>query len=281
MYKCPRCGLEVSELQTVDADLMNKAQTINESISGQICRGCIVDIRKMVANSSGGVLLAQERAKEKHRLQMWQSRVQLIKKARQCMDHKSYPEALVNYEKYLKILEMVFQCKKGEKLAPEKFKDNARTSELTVVASVYWDLLRLYDIIGHKKQRQSEVAKQLATFIRFTPIFPDIVKKAEVFAKQAKNPDAIKLFLKEASAQRPRCFVATSAFENPQASEVQILRFFRDERLKKNPWGRKFVVNYYRFSPSFAEFLDRHPGLKPLVRATLRIAVRICLKFLK
>jgi hypothetical protein len=51
------------------------------------------------------------------------------------MSVKNYSEAAVAYEKYLKILELVFGCKKGEKITPEQFKDNARTSELTVVTA--------------------------------------------------------------------------------------------------------------------------------------------------
>jgi hypothetical protein len=274
MVKCPRCGLEVTDLHPIDSDLSQKlAAAGEENIPDQACRVCISDMRKMVSRASGGVLLAQERALEQHRITIWKSRVQLIKKARGFMAQKSYAEAAITYEKYLKILEMVFQCKKGEVLTPEMFKDNARTSELTVVASVYWDLLRLYDNSGQYANRQMEIARQLAVFIRFTPIFPDIIKRAEAFVKQAKNPDAIKLFLRQATGSRPRCFVATSAFESPRAVEVQILRFYRDHYLRKFAAGRKFIQIYYRFSPVIASFLDHHPALKPYVRGFLRLLI--------
>ena len=84
--------------------------------------------------------LAREKAKEQKKLMLWKSRVNLIKKARQSMQEKAFSDAAVAYEKYIKVLEVVFDCKQGE-LTPEQFKDSARTQELTIVASVYWDLL--------------------------------------------------------------------------------------------------------------------------------------------
>lgn len=217
--------------------------------------------------------MAQERAKEQHRLQLWKNRVQLIKQARTCMNQKMYAEAAAAYEKYLRIMEMVFECKKNE-LKPELFKESARHTELTVVASVYWDLLRIYDMSDHYAERQAHCAKQLASFIRFTPIYPDIMRKAEIFQKSAKNPGVLKQFLKLSSESRPRCFIATAAFESPHATEVQQLRFFRDHSLKKSPWGRQFTIWYYRISPKIACLLEKHSWTKPLVRALLRALIK-------
>lgn len=275
MIKCPRCGIEVTELHPVESDLVTKLQAMGESaLPAQVCLGCIGDLRKIASKAAGGVLLQQERAKEQHRLQLWKSRVQLIKRARTMMSEKNFSEAAVSYEKYIKILEIVFGCKKGELLTPEMFKDNARTSELTVVASVYWDLLRIYDSSDRYADRQTIAARQLAAFVRFTPIFPDIIKKAEIFAKQAKNPGAVKSFLRASAKQRPRCFVATAAFESPLAIEVQILRFWRDRSLRSTALGRTGIRLYYRHSPRIARFLDKHPALKPLTRAILRLVIR-------
>lgn len=276
MVKCPRCQLEVTELQAVGQDLIEALQAGGENVPPEICRSCASDLRKMASRASGGVLLAQERAKEQHRNQIWKSRVQLIKKARNLMNSKNYSEAAVAYEKYLKILEIVFGCKKGELLTPEMFKDNARTSELTVVASIYWDLLRIYDTSDKYGERQLMAAKQLAVFVRYTPIFPDILKKAEAFVKQARHPQHIKTFLKGAAQQRPRCFIATSAFESPLALEVQLLRHWRDHSLRKKPAGLFLIRCYEQFSPAFARFLDKTPALKPAVRALLRfVALRL------
>lgn len=274
MLNCPHCGLQVTDLHVVDANLSQKLSELGENAAPQVCMSCLTDFRKTASSNSGGVLLAQEKAKEQHRQQLWKSRVSLVKNGRNLMGQKMYSEAAVAYEKYLKILEIVFGIEKGQGLSPENFKDTARTEELTIVTSVYWDLLRIYDTSDKYGDRQAQVAKQLAHFIKFTPIFPDIIKRAEAFARQAKHPNVIKNFLKQASAERPRCFIATSAFENPYSLEVQTLRTYRDLKLKKSKWGRNFIIHYYRFSPMIACFLDRHNSLKPTVRFILRLLIK-------
>lgn len=273
MIQCPRCGIQVTELHAVPGDIAMKLQAAGEGVPGQVCVGCINELQRTVAASSGGVLMAQERAKEQHRLNLWKNRVQLIKQARTCMGNKMYSEAAAAYEKYIKIMEIVFECKKGE-LKPELFKESARHTELTVVASVYWDLLRIYDTSDRYADRQTACAKQLSIFIRFTPIYPDIIRKAEIFQRSAKNPAVIKQFLKMSSESRPRCFVATAAFESVYALEVQQLRFFRDHQLKKHRWGRLFTKWYYRVSPRVACLLDKHSWAKPAVRGLLRLLIK-------
>lgn len=274
MINCPRCGLQVTDLHMVEGGVMQKLTELGENPPPQVCMSCATDLRKLASATSGGVLLAQEKAKEQHRLQLWKSRVSLVKNARNLMGQKMYSEAAVSYEKYLKILEIVFMLEKGETLTPEHFKDTARTEELTVVASVYWDLLRIYDTSEKYGERQNIAAKQLALFVRFTPIFPDIIKRAESFVRQAKNPSAFKGFLKQASTERPRCFIATSAFESPYAPEVQILRHLRDTSLKRYRFGRFFVVVYYKISPHVAEFLDKNSSLKPAARLVLKLLIK-------
>lgn len=260
-----------------------KVEATGEQLPAQICLGCTNDLRKMIATSSGGALLAQERAKEQHRINLWKGRVSLIKQARTCMTQKMFSEAAVAYEKYIKILEIVFDCDKGKKLNPQLFKESARTSELTVVVSVYWDLIRIYDSNSKYHDRQVLAAQQLAKFAQFTPIFPDIIKRAESFSKSAKNPAAVKQFLKLAAKERPRCFIATAAFENPRHPQVQTLRLFRDQILKQTRLGRWLVCVYYSYSPGLAKKMDEYPSVKFFIRLALRpvsILASILLKFL-
>ena len=203
---------------------------------------------------------------------LWKSRVNLIKKARQCMQDKMFSDAAVAYEKYLKVLEVVFDAKGGD-LSPEQFKDSARTQELTVVASVYWDLLRIYDTSDKYGERQAVAAKKLAQFLKFTPIFPDIIRKAEAFQKTAKNPAVIKNFLKLSSEAKGRCFIATAAFQY-SSPEVEILQKFRDSFLISNFCGRIFVNIYYYLSPPLARILDKAPLLRSAVRWSLRKIIK-------
>ncbi len=270
MQACPRCGLQVTELTQIDNEVRAQLQAVGETtIPDQICRGCVSDLRKTLSMAKGGALMAQERAKEVHKFQLWNSRVQIIRKARGLMNQKQYREAALTYEKYIRILEIYFGVKKGENIKAENFRDNARTEEITVVASAYWDLFRIYDNFDNMRERQENAAHQLAHFSRFTPIFPDILRKAEVFQKTAKNPSAVKAFLKASSASRPRCFVATATFENPLDDRVQWLRLFRNEFLANHGWGRAFILFYYRVSPGLAALICANPPLRALARPLL------------
>ena len=69
------------------------------------------------------------------------------------------------------------------------------------------------------------------------------------------------------------CFIATAAYGTPMAEQIQILREFRDGYLLTNSVGQALVDRYYRISPSIAQFITEHPGLKPIVRAGLVPAV--------
>jgi hypothetical protein len=65
------------------------------------------------------------------------------------------------------------------------------------------------------------------------------------------------------------CFIATAAYGNPMAEEIEVLREFRDEYLLTNSLGQALVDIYYKVSPPIAEFITEHPSLKPIVRAEL------------
>ena len=69
------------------------------------------------------------------------------------------------------------------------------------------------------------------------------------------------------------CFIATAAYGSYLDSHVDTLRSFRDQYLETNPIGSAFVSLYYKVSPPMADFIEKHPTLKPIVRAGLMPAV--------
>lgn len=270
MVTCPRCSKPSETLIRIDSRLAEKLKSAGnvEAFPNEVCLNCFEQIAGAVAK--GSILLAREKAKEQKKVTLWKSRVNLIKAARVYMTDKMFSDAAVSYEKYLKVLEVVFDVKGGE-LTPELFKESARTQELTVVTSVYWDLLRIYDTSEKYGARQKAVAQKLAEFVKFTPIYPDIIRKAEGFVKSAKNPGVVRSFLKSAGENKGRCFIATSAFDSYWAPEVLLLRQFRDHTLRRSYWGRNFIFYYYRYSPPIAAFLDRFPLVKAPIRQLLRV----------
>lgn len=270
--QCPRCGKKVPELQNLDSTLVTKIKESgnSENLPSQVCLNCFTQLAGSIAR--GSVLHAREKAREQRKLMLWKSRVNLIKKARQHMNEKAFSDAAVQYEKYIKVLEVVFDVDPGG-LAPEQFKESARTQELTVVAGVYWDLLRIYDTSERYGDRMQNAAKKLAQFLRFTPIYPDIIRKAESFSKTAKNPNVIKSFLKGASESKGGCFIATAAFESSEADEVLILRQWRDDILMHTKQGQLFVKFYYFVSPPLAEIINKMPAIKAPIRAFLRFFI--------
>ena len=69
------------------------------------------------------------------------------------------------------------------------------------------------------------------------------------------------------------CFIATAAYGSYLDSHVDTLRSFRDQYLETNPLGSAFVSLYYKVSPPMADFIEKYPALKPVVRAELMPAV--------
>lgn len=65
------------------------------------------------------------------------------------------------------------------------------------------------------------------------------------------------------------CFIATAAYGDIDAPEVEQLRKFRDKSLMTNPFGRGFVKAYYRVSPPFARLIARKPALRMAARKVL------------
>ncbi|MFX0205849.1 MAG: leucine-rich repeat domain-containing protein [Candidatus Hodarchaeota archaeon] len=65
------------------------------------------------------------------------------------------------------------------------------------------------------------------------------------------------------------CFIATAAYNSPFHPHLDTLQEFRDKYLTPNKLGRKFVNLYYRYSPSWANFIAKHKILKLTIRISL------------
>lgn len=65
------------------------------------------------------------------------------------------------------------------------------------------------------------------------------------------------------------CFIATAAYGTPFAEEINVLRFWRDNCLKKNIFGVFFIDFYYWFSPLIADIIRNNGFLKKIIRMCL------------
>lgn len=65
------------------------------------------------------------------------------------------------------------------------------------------------------------------------------------------------------------CFIATAAYGSSLASNVILLKNFRDRFLLTNGLGNRFVKLYYHYSPPLAHYIARHDFLRAFVRILL------------
>lgn len=266
---CQNCGANDPNLMTIDSGLkLSLAKSGMTEVPNQVCAKCLKELKK--TGSHGAQLQAKEQAQLKHKGALWKSRTQLVRQGRLLLQNGNYGEAAMTYEKYLKILKLVSSDgdKKSEEIKPQDF--NAHPKEITIICSVLWDLMLIYD--SHQKfaQKQMQTAELLSKFLRFSPVYNTIVRKAEKQYRKGRNPQAYKHLLKLCDAQASRCFVANAAFETRTDPTVRTLCEFRDRFLKTSPRGRKFVAFYYKNSGTVVALIYQFPQLKPVARVVLQ-----------
>ncbi len=263
---CQSCGKDDPNLLRIEPGLRLTLQKAgSEDIPTYVCTSCMKTLRKSA--SQGAQELAKQELKANHSGQLWKHRLPLVKAGHLCLQRGEYSEAAQSYEKYLKILQLVANVDKRSQLDPKFFNDHPK--EITIIASVLWDLMLIYDSNIKFGQKQLETADILSRFVRFSPVYNTIVRKAEKEARKAKNPQAFKQFLKQCDAHTSRCFIANEAFGSRIDPTVITLCRFRDEVLKQSPQGRNLIAFYYKNSPWWAKRLRDFPLLKSVVRPLL------------
>lgn len=65
-------------------------------------------------------------------------------------------------------------------------------------------------------------------------------------------------------------FIVHAAFGTPSEPKLKLMRNFRDAFLLQSEMGRHVVLTYYRVSPPWAEFIDRHEPLRAACRVLLQ-----------
>jgi|ETNmetMinimDraft_11_1059920.scaffolds.fasta_scaffold93608_2 hypothetical protein len=81
--------------------------------------------------------------------------------------------------------------------------------------------------------------------------------------------------------ENPKCFIATAAYGTRFAEEINILRDFRDKKLRNSFIGNVFINFYYKTSPPIANIISKNEFLKKVVRTVLKPIIRIIKKKIK
>jgi hypothetical protein len=278
---CKKCLGEFDELIKIDAGMRLRLQEINNEAHEYpaVCNGCFNILKDEI--NHGAKLMAEQNQIEQNKAALWKNRVTFIKEARERMQARSFSEAAVQYEKYLRALEVCYDIPAGQ-LDPLIFNAPGKTGELTILCTVYWDLFKIYDASDKYLDRQKMVGDKLLSIIPHASVQSDLMKKAERFIKDAKNKDNAREFmlkLREATGATG-CFIATASFGSYSDDNVLVLRQFRDQVLMKSSSGRKFIHLYYAVSPSIAVFIQTKPWLKSLTRSLIApIAMLLAKKF--
>lgn len=264
---CQNCGKQDPNLVRMDSGLKLTLQKSGlTEIPNSVCSSCLKTLRNSA--SHGAQQLAAQELKANFAGKLWKTRTSLVRQGHMALKRGEYAETAILYEKYLKILQIVVKVGDRKQLDPKHFNDHPK--EITVIASVLWDLMLVYDATPNFLNKQMETAEMLSRFLRFTPVYNTIIRKAEKEVRKAKNKQAFLHLLKLCDAQASRCFIANEAFGSRIDPTVMLLCQFRDEVLRDHLLGRKFIAFYYRKSPKYAQMLRNHPQLKAFVRALLR-----------
>lgn len=278
---CKKCLGEFDEFIKLDAGMKLRLQEIgNEAHSYEkVCNNCFNIIKDEI--NQGAKLMAEQNQIEQNKKMLWKNRVGFIQEARERMNVRSFSEAAVLYEKYLRALEITHDVQPGQ-LDPMIFNAPGKQSELTILCTVYWDLFKIYDASDKYLDRQQRIGQHLLAIVPHSTVQSDLLKKSERFVREAKNTDNAREFLiklREATGQSG-CFIATAAFGSYEQENVVVLRQFRDQVLEKTLVGKNLIRFYYAVSPGIAKRIAKSPSAKKLTRSMIRpIAMLLASKY--
>lgn len=270
MKTCPRCSAQTPELIRVEAGMKLRLNEtgVDASPPPEVCTNCYKEYSSSV--SQGAQLIAAENAKAHNRMVLWKNRISLIKQGQEKMSVRAYSEAALLYEKYIRTLEICNDIEAG-KLDPLFFNKPGQEKELYVLATVYWDLMRVYDSSSRYGQRLATTSRNLLKILPYCKNKQEIIRKANRYLKSSKNYNVFKNFCRESSRLKKGggCYIATASFGSQSTWQVQTFYHFRDKILYKSFNGRLFICIYYLVSPTLANYIANRPSLKKLSKKFL------------
>lgn len=218
-------------------------------------------------------------------LEMYKTRLSVLKTAMDQSANEKYREGIENYKKYLQILSNYYSVEERS-LTPTLFDKEKDLTELLLISHVYWDMAKLYD---HNPKLYRECERCLSQFVKFSSGFKYQFVNSEIIRKyikmgKVKNIDAFRASHEKLKMTKGFCFISTYCFgyDHPITND---LRYFRDSILPFS-LGKYLVKVYYRYSPYLVWFFFNNPMIgRPLkfliFRPLLAIFSKLAVIFLR
>ena len=104
---------------------------------------------------------------------------------------------------------------------------------------------------------------------------PKLKEINEWLRKEGSNAPVLDIIIKEHDSKyvappAKTCLIATATYGLPFASEVTLLRQFRDSYLEKSFVGKVFINIYYHLSPPIARVISKSKFLRVIIRQFLK-----------
>jgi hypothetical protein len=221
---------------------------------------------------------AFERQQEQKKRELWNKRIEIIKKGIKLSSEKKPAEALKSFREYIAILENHHRVPPGG-LSPHLF-SKKEAGDILMISGIYWDMAKIYD----QNNKIPELQQALNKYVEFSINRPHAVLSAQAIQKyiskgKAKNKEAFIAAHKVLLSNMKKCFIANAVYED-DISKLKLLYWFRDKKLRKSKLGRIFTLKYYELSPHFLKIIIQNNFLKNFIKKILDI-ILIGIKILK
>lgn len=178
---------------------------------------------------------SEKRRQERQFLEELAKRISIAREGRTYIERRNYGAAMTAYRRFLTITAKSFNVE-IDALSPTLFDEKSRVSESLIISSIFFDLLKMLDKLDSQSAAE-ERRLYHKLFLRFTKGMPfqhfaaENIRKHLVYSKSLRNKAEFWATYK-AIAGGGFCIVASWAFDDAKAPEVERLRRFRGEVLR-------------------------------------------------
>ena len=187
-------------------------------------------------------------------------RIGIIQKGKQAYRDNDYQQAIIHYYQYIEVISGIKDVEE-KNIGPHLFDPNTEFMEIIALASIYWDLAKIYD---RSPSLRKEFLRCLNQFYIFSINLPSQninIRIMEKFMRNGnlKNKKDFKKIYKRIYRSSKSCYLADHCF-GPHHSVPSTLRDFK-RFLLDYKIGHVAVTSYYRYSPKIVLFFNKHPRI--------------------